>query len=137
MPSDPPEPRPETGLCACGATFPIGTHGPVRTTCKKCHQAAYERKLAQRKQFSDAARAVLKPKPEPESNDLGRKGGARRNVLTSEVDYTADEVEFALAMDRYKRENSRPFPTWSEALAVLRALGYRRTAALDPPAGGA
>lgn len=32
------------------------------------------------------------------------------------------------AMDRYKRENRRPFPTWSEVLEVLRSLGYRRVA---------
>ena len=31
-------------------------------------------------------------------------------------------------MDRYKRENRRPFPTWSEVLEVLRSLGYRRVA---------
>ncbi|VTR92806.1 Uncharacterized protein OS=Planctomyces maris DSM 8797 GN=PM8797T_17994 PE=4 SV=1 [Gemmata massiliana] len=32
------------------------------------------------------------------------------------------------AMDRYKRENRRPFPTWSEVLEILRSLGYRRVA---------
>jgi hypothetical protein len=32
------------------------------------------------------------------------------------------------AMDQYKRDNRRPFPTWSEVLEVLRALGYRRVA---------
>ena len=31
-------------------------------------------------------------------------------------------------MDRYKRDNRRPFPTWSEVLEVLRAMGYRKTA---------
>jgi hypothetical protein len=30
------------------------------------------------------------------------------------------------AMDQYKRDNRRPFPTWSEVLEVLRALGYRK-----------
>ena len=34
------------------------------------------------------------------------------------------------AMDQYKRENRRPFPTWSEVLEVLRAMGYRKVA--DP-----
>ena len=32
------------------------------------------------------------------------------------------------AMDQYKRDNCRPFPTWSEVLEVLRALGYRKVA---------
>jgi hypothetical protein len=32
------------------------------------------------------------------------------------------------SMDNYKRDNRRPFPTWSEVLEVLRALGYRKVA---------
>jgi hypothetical protein len=35
-----------------------------------------------------------------------------------------------VAMDTYKRANRRPFPTWSEVLEVLTALGYRKVA--DP-----
>ena len=33
------------------------------------------------------------------------------------------------AMDQYKRDNRRPFPTWSEVLEVLRSLGHRKTEA--------
>jgi hypothetical protein len=40
--------------------------------------------------------------------------------------YADDEVEFMLAMDRYKRDQRRPFPAWSEVLAVLKGLGYRK-----------
>jgi hypothetical protein len=32
------------------------------------------------------------------------------------------------SMELYKRHNRRPFPTWSEVLEVLSALGYRKTA---------
>lgn len=39
---------------------------------------------------------------------------------------SAEDVEFGLAMDRYKREHDRPFPTWHEVLDVLRSLGYRK-----------
>jgi hypothetical protein len=42
-----------------------------------------------------------------------------------------DQTEFALAMERYMRVRHRPFPTWHEVLAVLTALGYRKTDA--PP----
>lgn len=42
--------------------------------------------------------------------------------------YTDDEREFICAMDQYKRNNHRPFPTWSEALEVLQSLGYRKVA---------
>src|SRR5437899_5507872 len=65
----------------------------------------------------------------------------RRQVdpTTCERDYTDDEIEFMKAMDQYKRDNRRPFPTWSEVLEVLRALGYRKVAeptalpGLSPP----
>jgi hypothetical protein len=54
----------------------------------------------------------------------------RRQVdpTTCERDYTEEEILFMKAMDQYKRDNRRPFPTWSEVLEVLRALGYRRVA---------
>lgn len=60
-----------------------------------------------------------------------RKNSERRRLIdptTCERDYSDDETEFMKAMDRYKRENRRPFPTWSEVLEVLRALGYRKVA---------
>ena len=42
------------------------------------------------------------------------------------AEYTPDEIEFMLAMDRYKRDNKRPFPTWHEVLQVLLSLGYSK-----------
>jgi HK97 family phage portal protein len=40
-------------------------------------------------------------------------------------DYTDEERTFLTAMDRFKRERRRPFPTWREVLHVLHELGYR------------
>lgn len=62
-----------------------------------------------------------------ERRDLGER---RRQIdpTTCERDYNNEEIEFMKAMDQYKRENRRPFPTWSEVLEVLRALGYRKVA---------
>ncbi len=60
-----------------------------------------------------------------------RKNSERRRLIdptTCERDYNDDETEFMKAMDRYKRENRRPFPTWSEVLEVLYSMGYRRVA---------
>jgi hypothetical protein len=67
-----------------------------------------------------------------------RRGGKDRRHLverrrqvdptTCERDYTEDEIIFMKAMDAYKRSNRRPFPTWSEVLEVLQALGYRKVA---------
>ncbi len=68
--------------------------------------------------------------------DRRQKYERRRQIdpTTCERDYTDAEVEFMTAMDRYRRENCRPFPTWSEVLEVLSAMGYHRPAApTDPP----
>jgi hypothetical protein len=59
-----------------------------------------------------------------------RKNSGRRRLIdptTTDRDYDADEVEFMMAMHRYREIAKRPFPTWSEALEVLKALGYRKT----------
>jgi hypothetical protein len=58
------------------------------------------------------------------------QGERRRQVdpTTCERDYTDEEIIFMKAMDQYKRDNRRPFPTWSEVLEVLSALGYRKVA---------
>ncbi|MCE9563003.1 MAG: hypothetical protein K8U57_13250 [Planctomycetes bacterium] len=68
-----------------------------------------------------------------------RKNSERRRLIdptTCERDYNIDETEFMKAMDRYKRENRRPFPTWSEVLEVLHSLGYRRVAEPTALPGG-
>jgi hypothetical protein len=60
-----------------------------------------------------------------------RRTSERRRLIdptTCERDYSDEEIAFMKAMDQYKRDNRRPFPTWSEVLEVLRALGYRKVA---------
>jgi hypothetical protein len=63
--------------------------------------------------------------------DRRNQGERRRQIdpTTCERDYNEDEISFMKAMDQYKRDNRRPFPTWSEVLEVLHALGYRKVAA--------
>jgi len=57
-----------------------------------------------------------------------RKTPRRRQIdpTTCERDYSDDEIEFMSAMDVYKRSSGRMFPTCSEILEVLRALGYEK-----------
>lgn len=61
-----------------------------------------------------------------------RQGERRRQIdpTTCERDYDQQEIEFMKAMDDYKRDFARPFPTWSEVLEVAKSLGYRKVA--DP-----
>lgn len=59
-----------------------------------------------------------------------RKGCAAGNYGTAGAfngwDYTDDEREFMLTMDRWKRERHRPYPDCRDILAVARSLGYRK-----------
>ncbi len=41
---------------------------------------------------------------------------------------TDEQFEFIAAINEYKRVNRRPFPSWTEVLDVMRALGYRKVA---------
>jgi len=45
--------------------------------------------------------------------------------------YDADESEFLMAMDSYKRHYHRPNPTCCEILAVLKSLGWRKKTATE------
>jgi hypothetical protein len=49
-----------------------------------------------------------------------RRGPGRRR---SDERKAAEE-----AIDTYKKANQRPFPTWTEVLEVIKALGYRKVA---------
>jgi len=62
--------------------------------------------------------------------DRRQQGERRRQVdpTTCERDYSDEEIIFMKSMDQYKRDNRRPFPTWSEVLEVLHSLGYRKVA---------
>ena len=59
-----------------------------------------------------------------------RQNSRRRQIdpTTCEREYTEQEIEFMHAMDEYKRNSGRMFPTCSEILEVLSKLGYRKVA---------
>ena len=73
----------------------------------------------------------MSPKPQKPAKDLefdasdldALSGGA-----TKPAEMEADELEFMSAINEYKRRQDRPFPSWSEVLEVLKALGYRKSA---------
>jgi hypothetical protein len=56
-------------------------------------------------------------------------GGARftgNGPYTDGSQFTAEETEFLMAIEKYKRERRRAHPKWSEVLEVLRSLGWRK-----------
>ena len=42
---------------------------------------------------------------------------------TCDRNYTSAEIEFMLAMQEYKQDSGRLYPTWSEVLALLSRVG--------------
>ncbi len=91
-----------------------------KTKNPKTAEVKIDRRTANdRRQSPDIAKA---PRSER------RKVNRRRQIdpTTCERDYSGDEIEFMQAMDAYKRSSGRMFPTCSEILEVVRALGYAR-----------
>jgi hypothetical protein len=57
------------------------------------------------------------------------RGAARHgrgDPTVSAREYDAEETAFLRAMADYQHRTGRKFPTWTEALAVLKSLGYRQ-----------
>jgi hypothetical protein len=71
---------------------------------------ATERRSHKRRQYSPGERA-------------DRRGG----FVHPGSDTTPDDLEFLKAIQRFKEEVN-PFPSWTEVLDILFALGYRKIA---------
>ncbi len=89
-----------------------------------------------RRDNSDRRNKVVERRQKDAKSDLDRRVGKERrqkverrrqiDPTTCERDYTPQEIEFMNAMDRYRRDSGRPFPTWSEVLEVVRSIGYQK-----------
>lgn len=100
------------------------------TTTKK---AAEERRKQPRRSGNERRQKIdteYKGEERREGERREEKTERRRQIdpTTCERDYTPDEIEFMSAIDEYKRRSRRQFPTCSEYLEVLIALGYRKVA---------
>jgi hypothetical protein len=65
-----------------------------------------------------------------------RRGPGRRRSddrkAAEEGQMSDEQFEFLMAIEEYKRANARPFPTWTEVLEVVKAMGYRKVADPEP-----
>ena len=71
---------------------------------------------------SDERRAELNRRRGPGR----RRSDARRSAEEGEMN--DEQFGFLMAINEYKHLNKRPFPTWTEVLDVIHALGYRKVA---------
>jgi hypothetical protein len=100
-----------------------------------------DRRRGERRSGADR-REGTEPPPGVERRQGDRRATDRRAEIPVPEQYRAgarhmneypllpEEMEFINAINAYRQKYGRPFPTWSEVLHVLKALGYRRP---EPP----
>jgi hypothetical protein len=76
-----------------------------------------------------------------ESGDQGERPAVERRAkkerrrrvdpTTFEKQYTGEEMEFMNAMQRFKVQSGKSFPTHGDVLKVARELGYRKAPTTD------
>jgi len=117
------------------------------TSKAKKAPAKKKTKVAAKSKAKPKAKAKAKAKADPKATEklelLNETGRRKENVkptverrkrrrqidpTTCERDYNDPEIEFMQAMDDYKRQSGRMFPTCSEILEVIMKLGYRQVA---------
>ena len=64
----------------------------------------------------------------PAARAWSTRGKCFVDPTASEADLQQAELEFVQAMQQYKEQSGRIFPTWSEVLEVLTSLGYQKVA---------
>jgi len=80
-----------------------------------CRKTDRRRSVVDRRLGLDRRRGPGKARPE-------ERRAAEEGHMSDE------QFEFLMAVDQYRKANNRPFPTWTEVLEVIKALGYRRVA---------
>ena len=92
---------------------------------RKAGQVSAERRSGLDRRGNDPETAV-----ERRSGLERRRGpGIRREEerrSAEEGEMTDEQFEFVMAVDDYKRKNKRPFPTLTEVLEIIKALGYKK-----------
>lgn len=91
-------------------------------------QQTAEGSLQEKRAFTERRRSMVDRRV---GLDRRRGPGHRRSEerrMAEEGEMNDEQFEFIIAIDQYKRANQRPFPTWTEVLEVIKALGYRKVA---------
>jgi hypothetical protein len=113
--------------------------GPKRATQAQAQGRAQAQTQAQQLPVEDAQQWTNRRASAQATRAANaRQASGRRRFVdptTCERDYSSCELEFMQAMQDYKKQSGRMFPTWSEVLEVLRSLGYEKPGRTPVPAG--
>jgi len=63
----------------------------------------------------------------------GIKGPDAISEVFLGADYSAEETRFMMYIDRRKRRERRPFPSWRDVLRWVKEMGYRHSDYPDLP----
>ena len=93
-----------------------------------------QKKASAKKPTARKATAKKQPSPKPTKTVASKTGAKKKKAAAKEPDRSApamaevdaDVLEFIAAIDTFKKEHGRPFPSWSEVLLIVRQLGYTR-----------
>jgi hypothetical protein len=89
-----------------------------------------ERRAAQRRKAKRRSVVDRRTGLERRRGPGRRRSDDRRSAEEGEM--TDEQFEFIVAINEYKQVNRRPFPTWTEVLDVVKAIGYRKVAERQP-----
>jgi hypothetical protein len=78
--------------------------------------------------MSPAKKPTKKTASPKESAAPETQSAAKKPSPTKPSEMCGEVMEFITAIDEYKRIHARPFPSWSEVLDIVKALGYSRSA---------
>jgi hypothetical protein len=111
---------PPTAVCKCGQTFRLMPENPRARKCPACRSPntkGFAARVKGRKPNLRHASASRAMRREPDRGPVEKHRGSdgRGDPLHTDPDYTAEETEFMLAVERSRREKRRPVaPNGSE-----------------------
>lgn len=108
---------------------PTERHGAAGDPADLHAQNPWDGGVVDRRVFSDRRDA------QGETGLERRRGAGRRlsdfQKSAEEGEMNKEQFMFLMAIDAFKKGNSRQFPTWTDVLEVIRLLGYRKTLACE------
>ncbi len=131
------------GNCACGqatcaTTETVGVNhkpqGPSRRETVVDRRVGMDRRQLPAEE-SDYTGPERRQVVDRRTNLERRRGPGRRlsddRKSAEEGEMSAEQFEFIMAIETYKKVNKRIYPTWTEVLEVVRQLGYRKIKARE------
>ena len=96
---------------------------------ERYRHCAFGEKTVKAKFDTERIPKATKRTSEPRGRSVGSESVYSLNPGS---EYGQNELEFLKAIDAYKRENGRPFPSWTEILEIAISLGWRKVADKTP-----